>query len=76
MFATAVFGESEGQVFISAAAVDVRNIRSQQQAVLRGQIGGCSAAGCMATNSDPPETADDFVQYKHVLTAQVLAIEL
>ena len=28
MFSTAEFGESEGQVFLSAAAAEVRNIRS------------------------------------------------
>lgn len=50
MFSTAEFGESEGQVFLSAAAVEVRNIRSlcdvgqnQRQGFLRGQIRGSTA---------------------------------
>lgn len=50
MFSTAEFGESEGQVFPSAAAVQVRNIRSlcdvgqnQWQAFLGGQIRGSTA---------------------------------
>lgn len=50
MFSTAEFGESEGQVFLSAAAVQVPNIRTlcdvgqnQRQAFLRGQIGGSTA---------------------------------
>lgn len=77
MFSTAEFGESEGQVFLSAAAVQVRNIRSlcdvgqnQRQAFLRGQIRGSIAQHALwdplATNSHSPETINDFIHYDHV----------
>ncbi len=73
MFSAAEFGESEGQVFLSAAAVQVRNIRSlrdigqnQRQAFLRGQIRGSTAQHAawapLARNPDSPETVNDFIQ--------------
>lgn len=77
MFLTAEFGESEGQVFLSAAAVQVRNIRTlcdvgqnQRQAFLRGQIRGSTAQHAawnpLGTYSDSPDAVNDFIQYNHV----------